>query len=76
MGYDTVYVECLGCGGIIEIQTKDGPCKLENFNLRSVPPAVATELNGMTGICLGCGWTFIVKTQFIITVHPTRGNLL
>lgn len=76
MGNDTVYSECLGCGSIIETQTKNGPCRLENFNLSNVPFAVAAELNGVAGMCPKCGWTFVFKTQFIIIAHPTQGSLL
>lgn len=49
--FDKIYVQCPGCGGETECQSKSGPCQLERYKLESAPTKV------VAGILGGLGWT-------------------
>jgi len=56
--YDTVNTHCPVCGGILGLQTKAGKCNFEEFDIYSVPAALAEDLSEETEHniekCKGC----------------------
>ena len=76
MAHDIIYIGCQECGNTIALQSTAGLCKLNNYMLQNVPPAVAMDLHDTKGRCSSCGWSFVIKTQFIVSVFPTRESLL
>jgi hypothetical protein len=60
--FDTVFVWCPHCGERQEIQTKDGPCTLGEYNLCNAPPAVLLGIEGEHE-CVDCGGWFHITVQ-------------
>lgn len=52
--YDSVWVRCPGCGEKVEFQSKAGACLLRSYDPSSVPPEIATDLDGDVSECR-CG---------------------
>lgn len=59
--FDTVHSTCPACGDAISIQSKAGPCKLNNYHVKSVPPEVARSVEDRTIICGGCDSVVLLK---------------
>lgn len=73
--YDTVHFDCPHCGMDAEIQTKAGPCHLNDYQLADVPESVAEALVECDGrnykTCYRCGVSleFVAKVSVQITVR-------
>ncbi len=58
--FDTLLLDCPGCGHTIKIQSKGGPCKLRTYHARDVNPGVAYDLIGDSVACEKCGTELMV----------------
>jgi predicted RNA-binding Zn-ribbon protein involved in translation (DUF1610 family) len=61
--FDTVYVECPGCGEEVEMQTKTGPCLLGQYSLDSAPPEVLLGVANEPECCPECFEEFIIRAR-------------
>jgi len=53
--FDSVIVQCANCNGLLEFQSKQGACLLEQFLINNVPPEIARDIEGHIEICELCG---------------------
>ena len=65
--FDSLIVQCPGCGKDVEFQSKAGDCLLKVYNLSSVPLAIAHDLDGEEDVCLNCHTKFTIQPTFNIT---------
>lgn len=54
--FDTVLVNCPGCGKSNEIQSKAGDCILKTFGIDDAPDVIKADLNGEEIECQECGF--------------------
>lgn len=72
--FDSVIARCPKCGEKVEFQSKAGMCLLKEYNMNSVPPEIAQDLDGDAQPCQ-CGETLklaiarpIERVQMILDV--------
>jgi len=53
--FDSVWAKCPNCGEPVEFQSKAADCVLADYELHSVPAAIAVDIDGETEVCKGCG---------------------
>lgn len=59
--FDTVYFECPACGREHSVQSKAGRCVLEEYTYRSVPAAIADDLDRQEVVC-DCGRAIMLNS--------------
>jgi len=69
--FDTVIFHCPECNGLIEEQSKAGPCTLKNYSSDAVAPEIARYMKGETVYCTTCHKRFKVKSSKIKKVKLT-----
>ena len=76
--FDSVIAFCPKCGTELEFQSKAGPCLLRNYNINSIPPNIAEDINGDILTCK-CGYiakislaTTISRVSMVINTPDTR----
>lgn len=52
--FDSVNFRCPECRGTVEVQSKAGPCNLENYSEDEVPAKVAADIVGEEAWCEAC----------------------
>lgn len=52
--FDSLYVECTRCWGVVEFQSKVGICELHHYQLSDLPEDIAEDLLGQSKECW-CG---------------------
>lgn len=74
--FDTVLVNCPGCGKSNEIQSKAGDCILQTFLLDDAPDVIKSDLNGEEIECQQCGAVYRIvtktETHVIFTAVPKK----
>ena len=67
--FDWIVISCPHCGGLVNFQSKGGPCTLETYDEINAPASVAEDLNGKVEKCEYCGAEVqsIAKTMCVIT---------
>lgn len=60
--FDSVMVQCPGCGEKVEFQSKAGTCLLEIYE-DHVPPEIAADLHGKTRVCEGCNYCVTARYE-------------
>lgn len=63
--FDSIIFTCKkeGCGGVIEDQSKSGPCNLETYNKNEVPVEVAAGVLGGMVCCPVCKTKYFVRSK-------------
>ena len=61
--FDTILVNCPGCGKSNEIQSKAGNCLLDTFELDKAPDVIKSDLNGERIVCKTCGAVYRIVTS-------------
>lgn len=57
--FDTIILRCPDCGeGVIEEQTKEGPCRLERYELFEAPLSLLDGYNKRKFTCPECNHKF------------------
>lgn len=61
--FDTIVTPCPepNCGGMLELQTKAGPCLLNIYHLEDLPQRILIAEEGETMRCDVCGNTRILR---------------
>jgi len=54
--FDRVWADCPKCGAKVEFQSKAGKCELIDYDMDSVPPEIARDINADAENC-ECGYT-------------------
>ena len=69
--FDTVYFECPHCGKENSIQTKAGPCELNDWNIHQAPLEVLLDIQKWYSIykCKHCEQRIHIKIQTMHMVH-------
>ena len=49
--FDSVVTTCPNCGDEVEFQSKAGDCRLRIFDVHSVPPQIAYDIDGQSVRC-------------------------
>lgn len=66
---DYIHTTCPKCQAAVKFQSKAGECKCRDYTIDAVPMEIASDLNGETIVCEGCGTTVKIS---IPTTTPTR----
>lgn len=67
--FDTVRIRCPRCGHVEEVQSKEGPCTLETFELHDAPLTILGSLRP-TRTCGSCERQFRIIVQHTVAVVP------
>ena len=63
--YASVYAKCPTCGKIIEFQSKEGECQLNNYTVDDAPANVLWDVLNEPHYCCHCGeWSCLFDPQF------------
>lgn len=60
--FDSVIAKCPKCGDEIEFQSKSGDRSLRRYNINSVPPEIARDIDGEVQSC-SCGHLVKIKVS-------------
>lgn len=59
--YDTVEAGCTGCNTIVTFKSEAGNCTATHYGTRSVPYAIALDLDGDSKVCPNCGAHVVIS---------------
>ncbi len=65
--YDSVFIDC-DCGDRIEFQSKRGPCDYVEYDINTMPVALAADLQDESSTCKRCGKTVTLKMYFNVHI--------
>jgi transcription elongation factor Elf1 len=69
--YDTLNFACPACGRTVQVQSKAGPCKLADYNLKDAPLMVIADINdeGQRGklYCQRCSAQLELEVRFAVS---------
>lgn len=57
--FDSVKHKCI-CGETIEWQSKEGECRLHDYDVSDVPVEIAKNIEGEMEVCRSCGKEYII----------------
>lgn len=63
--FDTIFVHCPTCNERVEVQTKNGACLLEEYELANAPNSLLIQMDGEEESCSN-GHSFKIKVQSIV----------
>lgn len=66
--FDTLLIPCAWCSESIEVQTKAGPCHLEEYPLPEASPAQKADVAG-EHTCSKCKRVTVIDVQAIATTR-------
>lgn len=72
--FDSLYIDCPNCKaeGVLEFQSKNGPCECNIYNIENVPDEVLIGLHqDIDAKCPYCGKSFLpkVREQKVVVIH-------
>jgi predicted RNA-binding Zn-ribbon protein involved in translation (DUF1610 family) len=63
--FDSVRVPCPNCGKLVEFQSKEGECYLNNYTLSDAPAEILCDIMNEPHYCQECGqWMALIDPKY------------
>lgn len=73
--FDSVFVTCVECNKLTEVQTKIGRCGLYRYHESSVPPIIGEGIIGDNESCENCGANFKITYDGLSEKHRDKRRI-
>lgn len=73
--FDSVYVNCPKCNYQTEIQSKNGDCTLDKYNINNIeeiPESILEDILNREHSCKKCNGNFVIEVKYKVIKIPIK----